>query len=135
MGSRGKFEDSGLTGISPELREYSEIDRIDGHKVLKWDVGDNNRTPVYANTPDTVYYSYSTTDRRIERILFYEEHRLVRSIDMGDKRHPAHAHKWSHAGMQVGRIAHSKKNIFELSRKDMTFYNKAKKWNDEHRKK
>ena len=133
MGSRGKFEDSGLTGISSELREYSEIDRIDGHKVLRWDAGKNNRSPVYSNTPDTVYYSYSTNDDRIERICFYKDHRLVKTIDMEKHGNPAHVHKWSHAGTKVGRITHSESNIFKLSSKDMKFYNKAKKWNYEHR--
>ena len=133
MGSRGKFEDSGLTGISPELREYSEIDRIDGHKVLRWDAGKNNRSPVYSNTPDTIYYSYSSKRKCIEKILFFKDHRLVKSIDMEKGNNPAHVHKWSHAGSQVGRIPHDPNNIFKLSREDMKFYLKAKSWNDGHK--
>lgn len=134
MGSRGAFEDSGLTGISPELREYSEIDRIDGSKVLNWDVGTNNRSPVYSNTANTVYYSYSSTFDCIERICFYENHRLVKTIDMEKHGQPAHKHKWSHAGTQVGRATHSKKNVYELNKEDMRYYNAAKKWNYEHNK-
>ena len=134
MGSRGRFEDSGLTGISPELREYSEIDRIDGIKVIKWDTGKNNRSPVYSNTPNTVYYSYSSKRKCIERILFYKGHRLIKSIDMEKGNNHAHVHKWSYAGTQVGRIPHDKSNIFELDKIDKRYYLKAKYWNDEHRK-
>ena len=135
MGSRGAFEKSGRNGIAQNLREYSVIDYIDGIKVVKWDFGKNNKTPIYSNTSDTMYYSYSTKDRRIERICFYKDHRLVWTIDMEKNGQPAHAHKWSHEGMRVGRVSHSKSNTFELSTKDLKYYNAAKNWNDEHKRK
>lgn len=135
MGSRGAFIKSGKKGIAPDQREYSVIDYIDGVKVIQWDLGKNNRTPVYSNTPDTKYYSYSTKYQRIERICFYKDHRLVWTIDMEKNGRPAHAHKWSHAGMMVGRAPHNKENTFELSDKDLKYYNAAKNWNNEHKRK
>lgn len=135
MGGRSAFEKSGRSGINQELREYSIIDYIDVIKVIKWDYGKNSRTPVYSNTPDTMYYSYSTKYDRIERVCFYNNHRLVRTIDMEKNGQPAHAHKWSHEGMQVGRTSHSKSNTYELNDKDIKYYNAAKNWNDARKRK
>lgn len=135
MGSRGAFEQSEKSGIARDLREYSVVDYINGIKVITWDAGDNNRTPVYSNTADTKYYSYSEKSHRIERICFYKDHRLVWTIDLEKNGQPAHAHKWSHAGMNVGRVSHSKSNTFELSKKDLKYYHAAKNWNDAHKRK
>lgn len=133
MGGRGAFIKSGMTGIAQEYREYSVVDYIGCFKVIQWDMGDNNHTPVYSNTPNTVYYSYSKERGQIERILFYKDHHLTCSIDMEKHGNPAHVHKWDISGTQVGRVAHSRKNTFGLSTTDMKYYNEAKKWNEEHR--
>ena len=133
MGSRGVFEKSGMAGINEEFREYSVVDYIDGMKVIKWDGGNNNKSPVYSNTPNTVYYFYSTTNGRIEKIHYFKDHKLVRSVDMKKGELP-HAHKWSAAGNAIGRKSHSKSNVFPLTTQDQKFYNLAKKWNDEHKR-
>lgn len=131
MGSRGAFEKSGMTGIAPSQREYSVIDHIEGIKVVTWDGGKNNRTPVYSNTPNAIYFSCSAQDTRIEKIYFYKNHRLVRSVDMKEGEEPVHAHDWSHAGAQVGRIAHDKKNIHSLTPRERDLYEAASRWNAE----
>ena len=132
MGSRGAFQKSGMKGIALILREYSVIDYIDGVKVIAWNGGSNNRTPVYSNTPNTTYFSYSMTGHRIEKIYFYENHRLVRSVDMKEDEGLVHAHNWNHAETQVGRIAHDKKNIYSLTPQERRLYEAARRWNVAH---
>ena len=131
MGGRGAFIKSGMTGIAEEYREYSVVDYIDGIKVLTWNKGKNNRTIPYSNTPNTIYFSYSSTNNRIEKIYYYKDHRLVRSIDMklGE---PPHVHKWEVAGIEVGRIAHDPANVFKLNAQDRKLYEAALKWNKKH---
>ena len=132
MGSRGAFVKSGMHGIALAYREYSVVGYIDGIKVIRHDTKKNNPTPVYSNSPDTVYYSYSTNSGQIERILFYKKHRLVYSIDLEKGGNPAHAHKWGGSGQMIGRNRHDPDNVFKLTVSDMRYYKLAKEWNKEH---
>ena len=116
-------------GIPIDNRYYSEIGRIDGIKIIQCDAFSNNPTPTYSNTANTVYYSYSKENGRIEHIYYFKKHRLVKSVDFKKGEVP-HTHYWN-TGV-VGRKKHDKHNTFELSDRDKRLMNKALKWNKEH---
>lgn len=119
MGDRGSFAtDYGKTGgIPPENRKYSMVGVIGNIKVIQSDEISNNHTPTYSNTSNTTYYSYSKERDRIESILYYRNHRLVKSVDFGKEGETPHVHYWSSSGM-VGRRRHDRRKIFELSDRD-----------------
>ena len=132
MGGRGAFEKSGGTGINVEDREYSTIGYLNHIKIIQWDKGINNKTITYSNTKNTTYYSYNKKNGRIEKIYYYRNHRLVKSVDMYDKAGP-HIHYWKN-GNVVGRKSHDPKNTFAMNERDTRLYNAAIKWNKEHGK-
>lgn len=134
MGSRGAFEKSNKSGIHEDFREYKEIDKIGEYKVLKWTISTNNRTITYSNMPDTIYYSYKEKTDRIEKIYFYKNHCLHRSIDLEIDKNTPHAHKWTIDDKHVGRISHDTNNTFKLNSNDIKFYNLAIQWNERRRK-
>lgn len=132
MGGRGAFEKSGGSGIAKEYREYSTISQIGRIKVVQWDKGINNKTINYSNTPNTTYYSYSTRYNRIEKIYFFRNHRLYKSIDMKLNETP-HVHYWKE-GKSVGRKSHDPNNVFQLSGRDARLVRQAQDWNEKHKK-
>ncbi len=127
MGDRGSYaSDYGKSGgIPPENRKYSEVGVIGNIKVIQSDETKNNHTPTYSNTKNTTYYSYSKERDRIEGILYYRNHRLVKSVDFGKEGEKPHVHYWSPSGM-VGRKTHDKRNLFKLSTRDKRLMNAAK---------
>lgn len=132
MGGRGAFNASGGTGIKEEFREYSTIGYLNHIKIVQWDRGINNKTITYSNTRNTTYYSYNKKNGRIEKIYYYRNHRLVKSVDMYDKAGP-HIHYWKN-GNVVGRKSHDPKNTFAMNERDTRLYNAAIEWNKEHGK-
>lgn len=130
MGGRGAFEQSGGKGIAPEFREYSTIGYLNHIKIVQWDKGTNNKTITYSNTRNTTYYSYNQRKGVIEKIYYYRNHRLVKSVDMFDKAGP-HTHYWKN-GTAVGRKSHDPKNAFRMNDRDTRLYEAAIKWNNEH---
>jgi len=132
MGGRGAFEKSGMHGISEEHREYSTISQIGRIKVVQWDKGSNNKPMTYSNTPNTTYYSYSKEHHWIEKIFFYRNHRLYKSIDMKPGETP-HVHYWKE-GKSVGRKSHDPNNVYPLSGRDKRLVIQAKTWNRKHKK-
>lgn len=132
MGGRGAFEKSGGNGIAQEYREYSTIGTLNHIKIVQWDKGKNNKTIPYSNTKNTTYYSYSWKKGKIEKIYYYRNHKLVKSVDMYDKAGP-HIHYWKNGNI-VGRKSHDPKNTFTMNERDSRLYNAAIKWNREHGK-
>lgn len=131
MGGRGQFLASGGRGIAPDQRQYSTISQIGRIKVVQWDKGENNRTITYSNTPNTTYYSYHRKHERIEKIYFFRNHRLYKSIDLIDKQGP-HVHYWKE-GKSVGRKSHDPNNVFPLSGRDERLVRQALEWNKKHK--
>lgn len=133
MGGRGAFDPNmGRTGGIPvENRKYSEIGKIDNIKIIQCDEYSNNPTTIYSNTANTVYYSYSKENGRIEHIYYFKNHKLVKSVDFKENEVP-HVHCWNNK--MVGRKKHDKHNHFDLSDRDKRLMNKALKWNNDHGK-
>ncbi len=132
MGSRGKFNKScGKTGGIPiESREYSSIGLLGQIKIIQCDVKKNNPTPTYSNTANTTYFSYSKENHRIERIYYYKNHKLYKSVDFKDNVIP-YTHYWSNG--VVGRKSHDKHNSHELSDRDRKLMNQALEYNNAHK--
>jgi len=128
MGSRGAFdEDYGKNGGIPEdRREYSCIGILGHIKVIQCDTKSNNSTMTYSNTKNTTYFSYSKEHHRIEKIYYYRNHKLIKSVDIYGKKGP-HAHYWH--SQDVGRKKHDKKNIYPLSLRDKRLVDLAIKYN------
>lgn len=133
MGGRGQFVASCGHGISEEYREYSTISQIGRIKVVQWDKGTNNATITYSNTPNTTYYAYSKERKRIEKIYFYRNHRLYKSIDLDIDKGTPHVHYWKE-GKSVGRKSHDPNNVFSLSGRDERLVRQAQEWNAKHKK-
>lgn len=132
MGGRGSFLKSGGRGIPVEDREYSTIGTLGRIKIVQWDKGTTNSTTVYSNTPNTTYYSFSKERNRIEKIYYFRNHRLRKSIDFEIDKNKPHVHYWKN-GEVVGRKPHDKKNMFPLDERDMRLYKQAMKWNNERK--
>lgn len=132
MGGRGAFYKSGGSGIAKEYREYSTISQIGRIKVVIWEAGKNNATINFSNTPNTTYYSCSKERMRIEKIYFYRNHRLYKSIDLDIDKGTPHVHYWKE-GKSVGRKSHDPNNVFQLSGRDARLVRQAQEWNDKHK--
>ena len=132
MGGRGSFLKSGGRGIPIEDREYSTIGTLGRIKIVQWDKGTTNSTTVYSNTPNTTYYSFSKERNRIEKIYYFRNHRLRKSVDFEIDKNKPHVHYWKN-GEVVGRKSHDKKNMFPLDERDMRLYKQAMKWNNERK--
>ena len=132
MGSRGKFSESyGKTGGIPiERREYSSVGHLGRIKIIQCDVRKNNPTPTYSNTASTTYFSYSKENHRIERIYYYKNHKLFKSVDFKDNEIP-HIHYWNNR--IVGRKSHDKHNSYELNDRDRRLMNLALEYNKTHK--
>lgn len=128
MGSRGKFSKSyGRTGGIPiENREYSCIVNIGKIKIIQCDVKKNNPTPTYSNTANTTYFSYSKENGCIERIYYYKNHKLYKSVDFKNNENP-HTHYWSNT--VVGRKSHDRHNSHGLSNRDHRLMQQALDYN------
>lgn len=127
MGGRGAYAKSGGGGIAPEYRKFHAIGTIEGVKVIEYET-DHPETPVYSNTPNTVYYRYNTKKQQIDSIYFYKEQKLYRSVDImpGNK---SHAHLWKHGpDGKIYRKVHDKSNHLQLLEKEVKMVNLAKKW-------
>ena len=133
MGGRGSFNPNmGKTGGIPvESRIYSCIGTLGKIKIIQCDKVSNNPTPTYSNTANTVYFSYSKENGRIEHIFYYQNHNLVKSIDFNKGVKP-HAHYWNNG--IIGRKRHDKRNFHELSDRDNRLLNLAIKYNKENGK-
>lgn len=129
MGGRGAFEKSGGKGIDPEYREYSTIGYLNHIKIVQWDKGTNNKTITYSNTKNTTYYSYNKEDGKIDKIYYYRNHRLVKSVDIYNSfgQYSPHTHYWGGKG-PVGRTTHDTNNVFELNDKDLRLLELALNW-------
>ena len=132
MGSRGKFNESyGKTGGIPiESREYSCIGYLGRIKIIQCNAKKNNPTPTYSNTANTTYYSYSKENHRIERIYYYKNHKLYKSVDFKNNEIP-HIHYWNNR--IVGRKSHDKHNSHELNDRDRRLMNLALEYNKTHK--
>lgn len=130
MGGRGAFQNSKGGGINVEYREYKAIDKIGHIKVLIWTEGENNKTITFSNTPNTTYYSADKYGR-IEKIYYYRDHRLIKSVDFKRNETP-HTHYWSSSGSVVGRKEHDPNNTFPLNERDIKLWKTAVKYNKEH---
>lgn len=128
MGGRGAFDiNYGRTGgIRLDKREYSCIGTLGRIKIIQCDTKRNNPTTTYSNTSNTTYYAYSKENRRIERIYYFRNHKLIKSVDFKPNEAP-HVHFW-HAG-QVGRKSHDKCNIHDLSERDNRLMQQALEYN------
>jgi hypothetical protein len=130
MGGRSQFSPSvGKTGGIPlDQRRYSCVDILGGIKVIQCDVAMNNPTPTYSNTANTTYFAYSKERQKIERIYYYRNHKLIKSVDFNNNEMP-HTHYWN--SQMVGRKRHDKRNTFDLSERDTRLMNLAKRYNEE----
>lgn len=83
MGSRGAFNPSyGRTGGIPlNQRDYSCVGTLGRIKIIQCDKKTNNPTTTYSNTSNTTYYSFSKENNRIERIYYFKNHKLYKSVD------------------------------------------------------
>lgn len=132
MGARGAFDPNfGRTGGIPiENRGYSCIGILNKIKVIQCDIYSNNPTIVYSNTANTTYYSYSKKNKRIERIYYYRNHKLVKSVDFKGDETP-HVHYWN--SVHVGRKRHDKRNIYQLDDRDKRLLKAAQMYNQKIR--
>ena len=130
MGDRGAFSPShGKTGGIPvENRKFSCLGKLGHIKVIQSDFRKNNPTTTYSNTANTTYFAYSKERHKIEKIYYFRNHKLVKSVDFKDNETP-HAHYWAN-GSVVGRKRHDKRNTFELSARDTRLMNLAKRFNN-----
>lgn len=126
MGSRGMFEASGRRGIHIEHQLYDVVETIHGIKVIRILSVENNPSPMFSNTPDTIYFSFSDKNNQIERILYYKGHTLHKSVDFKLNEIP-HVHYWNINGF--ARKSHDKKNIHPLTAQDEFLMEKAIKYN------
>jgi hypothetical protein len=128
MGGRGAFSYLyGKTGGIPvEKREYSCIGYLGRIKIIQCDTKINNPTTTYSNTMNTTYYSFSKENNRIERILYFRNHKLYKSVDFKNNEIP-HVHYWH--SKQVGRKRHDSHNTYELSNRDQRLMNAALAYN------
>ena len=126
MGGRGAYSPSfGRSGGIPlENRGYTCIGKLSGIKILRCDIASNNPSPTFSNTANTTYFSFSEKNNCIERILFYRNHRLIKSIDLKTGCTP-HTHFWNQSGGAVGRKRHDRRNTFELAGRDWRLTNLA----------
>lgn len=117
MGGRGTFNRNyGRTGGIPiHLRQYSCIGYWHRIKIIQCDTKANNPTTTYSNTANTTYYSFFKGNIRIEKIYYFKNHKLCKSVDFKDNETP-HVHYWN-SGI-VGRKRHDSNNIFELNERD-----------------
>lgn len=109
-----------------DRRSYSTIGTLGRIKIVQCDKYKTNPTATYSNTKNTTYYSYSKEQRQIERICYYRNHRLYKTVDFKKGEKP-HTHYW-HTKV-VGRKRHDKKNIHELTKRDERLMNKALEYN------
>lgn len=130
MGARGAFDRRyGRTGGIPlENRHYSSIGKLGNIKVIQCDDKSNNPSPTYSNTANTTYFSYSKENKRIERICYYKDHKLVKTVDFKPGEEP-HVHYWN--GTVVGRKAHDKNNHHALSDRDKRLMKLAQSYNNQ----
>lgn len=128
MGGRGAFDmNLGRTGGIPmSKREYSCVGKLGGIKIIQCNTKRNNPTPTYSNTANTTYYAYSKEYKRIEKIYYFRNHKLYKSVDFKPGETP-HVHFW-HSG-QVGRKSHDKGNIHPLNERDTRLMNQALEYN------
>lgn len=131
MGSRGMFNKTlGKTGGVPiEKRIYSCIGRLCRIKIIQCDKLKNNPTITYSNTANTTYFSYSKESHKIERIYYFRNHKLYKSVDFKSNETP-HSHYWNNG--VVGRKKHDKHNIHALSDRDLRLMNYAIEFNQKH---
>lgn len=132
MGSRGVFNlNYGHTGGIPmSHREYSCVGKLGRIKIIQCDTKRNNPTTTFSNTANTTYYSYSKEYNRIDRIYYFRNHKLFKSVDFKPGEIP-HVHYW-HNG-QVGRKSHDKSNIHPLSERDARLVKQALDYNKKHK--
>lgn len=132
MGGRGAFNKNyGNTGgISMDKREYSCIGMLGRIKIIQCNTKRNNPTTTYSNTANTTYFSYSKENKRIDRIYYFRNHKLYKSVDFKPNETP-HVHYW-HNG-QVGRKSHDKSNIHPLSERDNRLMKEALEFNQKHK--
>lgn len=98
---------------------------LQNHKCMT-----NNPTTTYSNTANTTYFSYSKENHRIERIYYFKNHKLYKSVDFKGNESP-HTHYWN-KGI-VGRKSHDKHNSHELSERDYKLMNLALEYNKTHK--
>jgi len=129
MGSRGAFDSNygSAGGIPPSARQFFVMGVLGDVKVLVSNTAPNGPTITYSNSENTIYFSYSAKKQRIDKIFYYRNHKLVKSVDLYDKLGP-HVHYW-HSGV-VGRKSHDKKNIYPLSDQDEKLAQLAYKYNE-----
>lgn len=132
MGGRGAFNKNyGNTGGIPmDKREYSCIGMLGRIKIIQCNTKRNNPTTTYSNTANTTYFSYSKENKRIDRIYYFRNHKLYKSVDFKPNETP-HVHYW-HNG-QVGRKSHDKSNIHPLSERDNRLMKEALEFNQKHK--
>jgi len=134
MGSRGSFNKSykRTGGIPLNSRNYSCIGTLGRIKIIQCDTMSNNPTTTYSNTPNTTYYSYSKEKGCIEKIYYFKNHKLYKSVDFKNNEVP-HTHYWNNG--IVGRKKHDSHNTHRLNERDYRLMNLALEYNRNNKKK
>ena len=128
MGGRGAFSTE-YGGIPIEEREYSCIAVVAKIKVLQCDTKKNNPTITYSNTKNTTYFAFSKERDRIEKILYYRDHKLIKCVEFKNNEIP-HTHYYKKDGDVIWRKRHDHTNEFGLNERDKRLMKAAKEFNN-----
>ena len=127
MGGRGSF-DKATQSIPLENREYREIGRIGDIKVIEGIKTTNGKTPVMSNSANSIYGVYSQTAGRITHIFYYENHILVKAIDIDGAKSHWHKVFYNPATGEIGRLSHDPGNCEKPDPEMWNLINTVSKW-------
>lgn len=127
MGGRGSF-DKDTQSIPLENREYTEIGRIGDIKVIEGISTLNGKTPVMSNSASSIYGVYSQKAGRIKHIFYYENHILVKAIDIDGANSHWHQVSYNPETGQIGRLSHDPGNRFDPDSAMWNLINAVSRW-------
>lgn len=110
MGGRGAY-DPQTESIPIERREYKEIGQCCGMKILEG-TASNGKSPVISNTANTAYAIYSNRAGRIKQVCYYDNHILVKQIDLEGAASHWHQCTTNPLNGEIGRTPHDYSNSF-----------------------
>lgn len=135
MGGNGSYTPT-TGGVPVASRTHFDThERIDGHKILipkvhPW----HAKTPMNSNSDNPIYLSTQqdkkTGKLTIKTIAIYENHKLVKTIDV-ENNGRSHEHKWTiDEDGNIGRKSHKSSNIFKVEKKYQALLEKVLQYNN-----
>lgn len=135
MGGNGSYSKRAREIPLPKRTHKEDAERIDGHKILaNKEKMDHKKTPMNSNSENPIYLcsvvDKITQEVKITTIAIYENHRLVKTIDLDHG--IMHEHLWEHKDDgDVGRIRHKISNIHPVESQYLELVGKVEKFNKE----